>query len=174
MPIIENLDFSGDSGNGSLQYIPEVSSSDPPPPGSSPLDFSDQKNSSSIDMDFSTPIHDVMPSAAFDDSDAPASSGNGGAYKSPTTNRVTGISPGMIQGGGGDSKSKLTKEQLHAIVAGAAAVIAFSKPVQSRLSTMVPKFLNEAGDLSITGMLVSAVVAAIVFYFANQFLQNQS
>jgi hypothetical protein len=58
-------------------------------------------------------------------------------------------------------------------LAGVAAVIAFSKPVQEKLSTMVPKFLSESGEMSATGMVVTALVAAIVFYFSRQFIDKQ-
>jgi hypothetical protein len=67
----------------------------------------------------------------------------------------------------------LTDEQYYAVLAGVAAVIAFSKPVQGKLSTMVPKFMSEQGNLSLTGMAVSALVAAVVFYFARQFLADR-
>ena len=75
----------------------------------------------------------------------------------------------------GSSKNPfgLTDEQYYAVLAGVAAVIAFSKPVQGKLSTMVPKFMSEQGGLSLTGMAVSALVAAIVFYFARQFLTDR-
>ena len=72
----------------------------------------------------------------------------------------------------GSSKNPfgLTDEQWYAALAGVAAVIAYSKPVQGKLSTMVPKFLGENGEISMTGMAVTALIAAIVFYFARQFL----
>ena len=75
-----------------------------------------------------------------------------------------------------DSKNLfgLTDEQFTAAIAGLAAVIAFSKPVQGKLSSTVPKFLGEGGDLSLTGMVVSALVAAVVFYFAKQFLTDKA
>ena len=68
----------------------------------------------------------------------------------------------------------LTDEQYYAALAGVAAVIAFSKPVQGKLGTMVPKFLGENGEISLTGMAVSALIAAIVFYFARQFLSEKA
>lgn len=79
-------------------------------------------------------------------------------------------------GTGGASKNPfgLTDEQYYAALAGIAAVIAFSKPVQTKLSTMVPKFMSEQGGLSLTGMAVSALVAAIVFYFARQFMTDKA
>jgi len=67
----------------------------------------------------------------------------------------------------------LTDEQYAAVIAGVAAMVAFSKPVQERLSTSVPKFLVD-GDITLTGMLASALVAAIVFYFAKQFLADRA
>lgn len=76
---------------------------------------------------------------------------------------------------GGESKSSknpfgLTDDQYQAALAGVAAIIAFSKPIQGKLSTMVPKFLNESGDMSVTGMIVTALVAAIVFYMARKYI----
>jgi hypothetical protein len=59
-------------------------------------------------------------------------------------------------------------------VAGIAAVVAFSKPVQDKLSTVVPNFMGDSGALSLTGMVVTALIAAIVFYVANRVLENQS
>ena len=78
----------------------------------------------------------------------------------------------------GSSSSKnpfgLTDEQWYAALAGVAAVIAYSKPVQGKLSTMVPKFLGENGEMSMTGMAVTALIAAIIFYFARQFLGDKA
>lgn len=180
MPLIENLEFGGGGQSDMLKYIPTVEEETPsgPPPGSSPLDFSDEKNSGPIEMDFSTPIQDVMPSAAFDPSPQEDTL-LAGPYKSPTTSRVVGLSPGITQGGGGGGGDKkgpagLTKEQMHALIAGVAAVVAFSKPVQTKLADFVPKFLGESGDLSVTGMAVTALIAAVLFYFANRLMENQS
>ena len=80
------------------------------------------------------------------------------------------------KGSAGSSKNPfgLTDEQWYAALAGVAAVIAYSKPVQGKLSTMVPKFLGENGDISMTGMAVTALIAAVIFYFARQFLSERS
>ena len=77
-------------------------------------------------------------------------------------------------GGSGKNPFGLTDDQYYAALAGVAAIIAFSKPVQGKLSTMVPKFMSEQGGLSLTGMAVSALVAAIIFYFARQFLTEKA
>lgn len=64
----------------------------------------------------------------------------------------------------------LTDDQFQAAIAGIVAVVAFSKPVQTRLISMVPNFLNEASELTPTGMAVSALVAALIFFFVKQYL----
>lgn len=61
------------------------------------------------------------------------------------------------------SQGSLTPEQMDAIIAGIAAIVAFSKPVQTKLIDMIP------GDGLMT-MFASALVAAIVFFFAKRFL----
>lgn len=68
----------------------------------------------------------------------------------------------------------LTDEQFQAALAGVASVIAFSKPVQSRLRTMVPKFVGESGDVSLTGLAVTAFVAALVFYIIKKYLIDRA
>lgn len=176
---METMDF-GSSGTQILQYIPTIEEEPPVPMdridtvgtrhGTDELRVPPpEKNSEQIEMDFSTPISEVMPSAAFESVDA-------ATYNSPTTQRVTGVSPGMI--GAPPTKTEiknplgLTDEQFQAAIAGLAAVIAFSKPVQDKLADMIPKFLTEAGNMSTTGMAVTALLAAVVFYFALKLLKN--
>ena len=123
-------------------------------------------------MDFSTPISDVMPAASFD----PMPDTAGPTYNSPTTQRVTGVSPGMM--GAPPSKNQgyplgLTAEQFSAAIAGVAAAIAYSTPVQEKLAEMIPKFLSDAGQLTTTGMAITAALVAVIFFFAMRFLKNQ-
>lgn len=78
------------------------------------------------------------------------------------------LKPPPVSSGGGDQKKKksqgsLTPEQMDAIIAGISAIVAFSKPVQTKLVDMIP------GDGLMT-MFASALVAAIVFFFAKRFL----
>ena len=180
---MENMDF-GSGASQILQYIPTVEDQ----PSEPPVDRMDpvgtrrgtdelrvpppEKNSTQLEMDFSTPISEVMPAAAFD-----AGGVDSATYNSPTTQRVTGVSPGMIGAPPSKSESKnplgLTDEQFQAAIAGLAAVVAFSKPVQDKLADTIPKFLSEAGNLSTTGMAVTAILAAVIFYFALKLLKNQ-
>jgi hypothetical protein len=198
---MENMDF-GSGGSTMIQYLPTIDElpqqpepvmdrqmgiqtradtirpGEVPPAGPGAVMFNEKTSvaNNNTMMDFSTPISDVMPSSSFDMDDSAPGGVNSAAYVSPTSNRVTAVSPGMI----GASPSKktgnplgLTDDQFQAAVAGLAAVLAFSKPVQEKLADVVPKFLSEAGDMTATGMAVSALLAAIVFYFAFKVLKNQ-
>jgi hypothetical protein len=63
----------------------------------------------------------------------------------------------------------LTDDQMIALVAGAAAALAVSKPVQDKLVTSIPKFLNEQGSRSMVGLASTGLVAAIVFYISKDY-----
>ena len=64
----------------------------------------------------------------------------------------------------------LTDDQLIALIAGAAAALAVSKPVQDKLVTSVPKFLNEQGSRSMVGLASTGLVAAVVFYLVKDYI----
>jgi hypothetical protein len=135
------------------------------------LKFEPEKNLDESQMaDFSTPIEELMPgpgqmmqNEVMGPPLAPMQQGN---RVTPRGGSDEGSKKGKNPGG-------LTDEQFAAAIAGVAAVIAFSKPVQSKLSTMVPKFLGESGEISMTGLFVTALIAALVFYFAKKFLNER-
>ena len=62
----------------------------------------------------------------------------------------------------------LSYKQTEAILAGVAAVIGTSEPVQSKLAEMLPQFYSESGKVSIIGMLVLVIIVAVLFYFGKQ------
>ncbi len=64
----------------------------------------------------------------------------------------------------------LTPEQMEALLAGLVAVVAFSTPVQERLIGFLPQMVDTAGDRSNIGLLVTALVAALIFYFGRRFV----
>ena len=64
----------------------------------------------------------------------------------------------------------LTDDQLIALVAGVCAAAAVSKPIQDRLATSIPKFLNEQGGRSMVGLAATGAVAAIVFFFVKDYI----
>ena len=164
--IIENLDFNGtssiaqdiDGSNDILKYVPELPKDEIKPP--------------QILMDFSTAISDVVPSAEFNMPETPTS--GGGSYLNPTNDRVAGLSLETPPERPKQSKNPfgLTDEQLHAAIAGIAAVVGFSKPVQSKLSSFIPKFELSSGDLSLTGMIASAFVVAVIYFMVMKTQKN--
>ena len=135
-----------------------------PPPINAP-----EKNISKNKMD-STPISDIM---------GPPGGEMGG---SPDPRFMMEQAPMYVQQAqpipnnyGTQAKTSknpmnLTDEQMEALLAGAAAVLAFSSAVQGKLSTTVPQFLSEAGERSNVGLLVTALLAALIFYFAKRFV----
>lgn len=64
----------------------------------------------------------------------------------------------------------LTDDQMIALVAGAATALAVSKPVQDKLVTSVPKFLNEQGSRSMIGLASTGLVAALAFYVVKDYI----
>ena len=188
--IIENLDFNG--SNDILQYIPQVDPEQPrqqpdqqsqgsfgPPMELQPVYqtrtieqpelFKAEIKPPQIEMDFSTPISDVVPSADFD-----MGPSMGGPYKNPQNNRVAALSLDNASAGPVSSSSSknpfgLTDDQLNAALAGVAAVAAFSKPVQNKLADLIPKFMSDSGNLSATGMIATAFIAAVIFFIVHKF-----
>jgi hypothetical protein len=64
----------------------------------------------------------------------------------------------------------LTDDQLTSLVVAVCTAIAVSKPIQDRLATSIPKFLNEQGGRSMVGLASTGVVAAVVFYFVKAYI----
>ena len=72
-----------------------------------------------------------------------------------------------------DKKNKnpfdLTDDQLEALIVVLATGVAVSKPIQEKLASSVPKFLNAQGNRSLIGLGSTGAVAAIVFYIARKY-----
>jgi len=137
--------------NPSVAFIPEKN-------------MSESKETTTMD---STPINDIMmePPMMMDEPKmqgmmpqmtAPQPQG---AYATPQAPQPEKKNP-----------LNLTDEQLTALVVAACTAIAVSKPVQDRLATSIPKFLNEQGGRSMIGLAATGAVAAIVFYLAKDYI----
>lgn len=111
--------------------------------------------------EFSSSIEEVMP--------GPGQMLQNEVMGSPHVPRRRAASENGEAAKGPKNPFGLTDDQFQAAIAGVAAVIAFSKPVQDKLRSMVPKFVGESGEVSLTGLAVSALIAAIIFYFARRF-----
>jgi hypothetical protein len=115
--------------------------------------------------DFATPIEEIMPGPGQMMQDE---------VMGPPYQKSAGGHQHAAEEAPAKARSKnpfgLKDEHYQALLAGVAAVIAFSKPVQSKLGDMVPKFHGPSGDVSLTGLAVTALVAALVFYMAKKYL----
>ena len=170
---VMNLSSSDDSGmvsiNQNEQKIPEKN-----------MPIHNNK-----DMDAATPLDEVM--GLNDLSNAPLAQDPRMFSQQPQVQLQQAMAPQMQQmpvaGGqqpGGQAQASsgtknpmnLTDEQMEALIVGAVAVIAFSKPVQDKLSQMVPQFVGENGSRSAAGVAVSGAVAAVVFYFGRKMIMK--
>lgn len=122
------------------------------------------------DMD-STPINDIMMdhTPMMDDPRVQpqmvqAQPQQGGYPATATPSQQTDSIP--------ESKNplNLTDDQLTALIVAVGAAVAVSKPVQDRLATSIPKFLNEQGGRSVIGLATTGVVTAIIFYITKTYI----
>src|SRR5210317_77010 len=115
----------------------------------------------------STPINDIMmdPPMMTDQpkmqSTQMAAPDPQGAYPSPN---------GQAEKPASKNPMNLTDEQMTALLIAACTALAVSKPVQDKLATSIPKFLNEQGGRSMVGLASTGVVAAIVFYLMKDYV----
>jgi len=169
-----NLSDNGDGMvpiNPSTSFIRENSL-----PYQQPQALGDEKNiSQNKETMDSTPISDIMID------------GDMGMMEPPMMNhqpRTQGVMPQMVaaqpQGAYHTQQTKeavqnknpfnLTDDQMTALLVGVCAAVAVSKPVQDKLVTSVPKFLNEQGSRSMVGLASTGLVAAAVFYISRNYI----
>jgi len=161
-----------DMDEGMVPLYPPPQSQAPPPPQPPPPapPMSSEKNipKQQITMD-STPIADIMQ-------DMPDAQDPRAQFMMPPQVPMVQQAAMPVQKSKSAGASKhpfgMTDEQYSALIAGVAAVIAFSQPIQNKLSTTIPQFLTEAGTRSTTGLMATGLIAAIVFYLAQRFLNK--
>jgi len=64
----------------------------------------------------------------------------------------------------------LTDQQMQALIVSACTAAAISTPVQEKLATMIPQFLNDAGRRSLVGLGATGLVAAILFHISQSYM----
>ena len=80
--------------------------------------------------------------------------------------------PSMSSSGSSSGKNplNLTDEQMSALLVAVCTAVAISKPVQEKLAGVVPQFIDEQGSRSMMGLAATGVVAAAIFYVAQQYV----
>lgn len=144
--------------------------------GSTPLDsviapkIQEEKNvNKTVKMD-STPLNDVMSGQA----DWDTTSQNGSMPPQMPAAQPQFMMSQQPQGHhqapppAKQNPMNLTDEQMMALLVGAVAAVASSKPVQEKLASMIPQLA--ADPQGMTSLLVTGLVAAILFYFGKRFV----
>jgi hypothetical protein len=63
----------------------------------------------------------------------------------------------------------LTDDQMQAVIVAVCTAIAISKPVQEKLASVVPQFLNAQGSRSMVGLASTGIVAGIIFFIISRY-----
>ena len=66
----------------------------------------------------------------------------------------------------------LTDEQMEALFVGVVAMIAFSKPIQEKLASIIPQFIGDDGARSSAGLAITGAVAAAIYFFGRRFVMR--
>jgi hypothetical protein len=64
----------------------------------------------------------------------------------------------------------LSDDQFHALLVAACAGVAVSKPIQEKLATTIPNFLNAQGGRSLVGVASTGAVAGIIFFVLRRYI----
>lgn len=80
--------------------------------------------------------------------------------------------PQQVQVSAPESKNpfNLTDQQMQSLFVAACTAAAISAPVQEKLATMVPQFLNDAGRRSLIGLAATGLVASVIFYAGQSYV----
>lgn len=131
----------------------------------------------------STPISDIMGSPEVMNGDPMMNGGpppqmmnggpppqmmNGGAPQ-PPPQQVVAPAPQPVKS---KNPMNLSDEQMEALIVGVISIIVFSRPVQEKLSDFVPNFSGPDGR-TMTGVVVTGLLAALVYFFARRFIVKQ-
>ena len=132
------------------------------------VSFTPEKNmSQSKETMDSTPINDIMMEPPMMTEEPKMQ----GMMPQMTAPQPQGAYPSpQVQEPAKKNPLNLTDDQLTALVAGVCAAAAVSKPIQDRLATSIPKFLNEQGGRSMVGLAATGAVAAVVFFFVKDYI----
>ena len=119
----------------------------------------------------STPINDVMEQMPQQDMPMPPQAA---PVMMPAQQPIQQVQTQAIPNVPMKSKNpmNLTDEQMDALVAAISAIIAFSGPAQDRLGSFIPNFQSE-GSRTMTGMLVSGLLVAVVYFMIRRFVIKQ-
>jgi hypothetical protein len=161
---METMDLSDNSDSSMMTMIPNAIMVEPEK-------IRVEKNINNIEMD-STPLSELMNDPEVFDN-APVSKDPRMNFKpSPSTATSSYVQPPQPK----NKKQKtsqypfnLTEEQMDALVAGAAAILAFSSTAQEKIANVVPSAFDEGGSRTTVGIIITGIIAAIAYYIIKKF-----
>jgi len=125
-----------------------------------------------LEMEFSTPIQEVMGGADFEPEETMPVIDDGLVQrprKEGYRAQKESAGPTAPMTAGGKNPFGLTDDQFQAALAGLAAVIAFSRPVQDKIGEVLPQVVGQ-GLMSQAFMLA---LTAVIFMLAKRFLAGK-
>jgi hypothetical protein len=139
----------------------------PAPPVPDPRMVNKKNEESKVDMEFSTPLQDVM-GAEFDDEIIQDQAPQRESYmrRPEVAKEAVKVEPVVVS-----SKNPfgLTDDQMQAGVAGIAAVVAFSPQVQEKVQQFLPQVSGTP-----MGSVLMVLVAAIIFMIIKRFTTGKT
>lgn len=131
----------------------------------------EKKEEPKVNMEFSTPIQDVM-GAEFDEVMPEKNVRPGLESYMKRPDPIKDSEPIEKPTVPKETKSKnpfgLTDEQLQALIAGVSAVVAFSDPVQTKVVQFLPQAFAE-GKTTPMGYLVMILLAGVIYMLIKKF-----
>ena len=148
----------------------EESASPPGPPVPDPRMMNKKNEESKVDMDFSTPLQDVM-GAEFDDEIIQDHAPQRESYmrRPEVAKEAKPVDKVETAAVSGKNPFGLTDDQMQAGVAGISAVIAFSPQVQDKVQQFLPQVSGTP-----MGSALMVLVAAIIFMVIKRFTSGKS
>lgn len=115
----------------------------------------------------STPINDIM--SAPEDPLAPPMMAADPRMMQPQMMAPPQAAPSPPPKKESNNPMNLTDEQMQAVIVAVCTAIAISKPVQEKLASAVPQFLNGQGSRSMVGLASTGLVAGILFFLISRY-----
>lgn len=191
---IETMDFNNTGDNmvslesNSSSLPPPLPSQQPPPIAESTVEIKDdtyEKRRNNIEnnnihkeqmMDLSTPLDDVMgspeqqammppPPQAQPDQSMMMAPPQPQMHQQQAAPQQQARAP-RTQKNFGD----LTDDQMDAIIAAVAAVVAFSPQIREKMVVQFPTMFTEAGNRTLAGSVTTGLICAAIFYGIKKFV----
>jgi hypothetical protein len=140
-----------------------ISPQEPPP------EVTEKKEDDKVNMEFSTPIQDVM-GAEFDEvmPEKAERPGVENYMRRPEINKESAPKPKEEVVTKKTNPMGLTDDQYQAVIAGVAAVVAFSEPVHGKVMQMLPQAFID-GKTTPMGYIVMIALAAVIYILIKRF-----